>query len=127
MDTQNIQDVLAWVRTTDLVEVRWRRGAASVEFRLEEAPQVPPASFPATTLVPVVSPGVGVFRWSAPGKPRLAEEGKDVAAGDILGILDTGGKALEVPAPQAGRLVKLLIEDGKPAEFGQPLFVLRPA
>ena len=124
MKNPQLQAVLSWMRGTDLVEVSWRRGEEAVELRLDGAPAAAP--FPATTLVPVPSPGVGIFRFSERGKPRLAEEGRVVAKGDALGVLDTGAAPVHVRAPAAGRIVKALIDDGKPAEYGQLLFLIAP-
>ncbi|MBI4422137.1 MAG: biotin/lipoyl-binding protein [Elusimicrobia bacterium] len=126
MNTEALSQVLTWMRTTDLQELSWRRGGDAVELRLEGAAASHAAAFPATSLVPVAAPGVGIFRWSAPGKPRTATEGKLVSAGEPLGLLETGGAPVEVAAPAAGRLAKILIDEGKPVEWGQPLFLIAP-
>lgn len=126
METQRLQEVLSWMRGTDLVEVSWRHGGDGVEVRLEGRVEVPAAAFPASALLPVASAGVGIFRWNAPGKPRRAHEGASVAEGELLGLLETGADPVEIKAPAAGRLVKALIDDGKPVEYGQPLFLIAP-
>ena len=127
METKRLQEVLSWMRGTDLVELAWRSGEDGVELRLEGANHAPPAAaFPATALVPVPSTGVGIFRWSLPGKPRQANEGGPVAIGDVLGVLETGDAPVTITAPAAGRLVKILIDDGKPVEYVQPLFLIAP-
>jgi biotin carboxyl carrier protein len=114
------------MRGTDLVELAWRSGKDGVELRLEGSNTVPSAAFPATSIVPVPSTGVGLFRWNVPGKPRQANEGAAVSAGDLLGLLEAGGEPLSIQAPAAGRLVKILIDDGKPVEYGQLLFLIAP-
>lgn len=126
METQKIQDILSWMRGTDLLEVSWRRGDDGLELRLEGAPPAEPPPFPASSLLPVTSPGVGLFRFNEPGKPRVAVEGASVAEGQALGSLDTGAAPIPVPAPAAGRLVKVLIDEGKAVEYGQPLFLIAP-
>lgn len=126
METQSLQEILSWMKRTDLVELAWRAGSDGLELRLEGAGAAPAAAFPANTLAPVSSTGVGLFRWNAPGKPRRAEEGAAVAAGELLGILETGDKPVEIKATAGGRLAKVLIDDGKPVQYGQLLFLIAP-
>ena len=125
MDTRVLDEILSWMRTTDLVELSYRRGSDGFEFRTDAAPAAP-AAFPASSLVPVCSTAVGVFRFSKPGSAPRAQEGGAVACGASLGIVETGTKAVEISAPSAGRLVKVLAQDGAPVEFGQPLFLIAP-
>ena len=125
MKASGLQEMLAWMRKTDLVEIAWRRGEEAVELRLENAPPAS-APFPSTTLVPVPSPGVGLFRFSEPGKPRTAVEGRAVAPGDTLGMLETGAAPVKVSAPSGGKLAKVLIDEGKAVEYGQLLFLIAP-
>ena len=125
MDTNVLDEILGWMRTTDLVELAYRRGSDGFEFRTEAAQPAPPP-FPTSTLVPVCSNAVGVFRFSKPGNAARAQEGGSVATGASLGVVDTGTKSVEVSAPSGGRLVKILAQDGAPVEFGQPLFLIAP-
>lgn len=126
METQKIQEILSWMRGTDLLEVAWKAGEEGVELRLEGAQPAQGAPFPVTALLPVASPGVGLFHFSEPGKPRVAVEGAPVTEGQVLGQLDTGAAPIPVFAPAAGRLVKILIDEGRAAEYGQPLFLIAP-
>lgn len=126
METQRLQEVLSWMRGTDLHELSWRKGDDALELKLEGRGAYSTAAFPATALLPVASTGVGLFRFNAPGKPRAANEGASVAEGAVLGLLETGGEPVEIKAPAAGRLVKVLIDDGKAVEYGQPLFLIAP-
>jgi len=118
--------ILSWMRGTDLVELAFKDGRGGFEFRLEGTESAPESKFPHSSLTTVSSPGVGFFRFASPGHPRKAEEGGSVAQGDCLGILDTGDKPIEVRADRGGRLVKVLVQDGSPVEYGQPLFFLAP-
>lgn len=118
--------VIDWMRTTDLAELSYRRGEDAVQLRLEEAGPAPDAGFPPCALVPVTSPEVGIFRSSDIGKPLGVEKGKPVKEGDVLGLIETGTSKHKVKAAAAGRLVSVLIEDGKAVEYGQPLFFVRP-
>ncbi len=125
MDPKAMQEIIGWARGTDLLELAWQDGSQRVEFRLEGAPPNSPA-FPSSPLLPVPAPGVGIFRWSSKGAPRRAEEGKAVSQGELLGIVETADEPLEVRAPAAGKLVKILVDDGKAVEYGQGLFLIHP-
>ena len=125
METRVLDEILGWMRTTDLVELSYRRGTEGFEFRTESAPPAP-AAFPSSSLVPVCSTAIGVFRFSKPGSAPRAQEGGSVGAGDSLGLVETGFKNVEISAPSGGRVVKVLAQDGAPVEFGQPLFLIAP-
>ncbi|MBI2361852.1 MAG: hypothetical protein HYV15_00495 [Elusimicrobia bacterium] len=55
-----------------------------------------------------------------------AQAGDEVSAGTLLGLIDTGLAKVEVKSPSAGKLLAGAAEDGKPVEFGQPLFFIQP-
>lgn len=128
MDTSKIGAVLDWMKSTDLVEVAFKRGADGFALTTADAPApIPGGSLPAGRFVPVASEAVGVFQWSEPGKARKAEEGSDVAQGDVLGVVVSGsGAAAPVKAPCAGRVAKCFADAGQAVEYGRPLFLLEP-
>lgn len=125
MKTQELQDVLSWIKTTDLVEVSYKSGDKG--FTLASAqPQAQP-QYPGVTgrFTPVVSPAVGLFQWSAPGRARAVEEGSEVSEGDTLGLVETAkGKTTKVLAPSAGRVARVMIDAGAAVEYGQPLLFI---
>src|SRR5262245_48835171 len=125
METRVLNEILAWMKSTDLVELAFKRGSEGFEFRAAAAPPGP-AAFPTSRLVPVSSPGVGIFRASRPGSAPRAHEGGAIASGDLLGIVETGADSMEVTAECSGRVVKVLAQDGDPVEYGQPLFLVAP-
>jgi len=120
-----MNEILAWMKTTDLVELAFKRGSEGFEFRTPTATPAG-AAFPASRLVPVSSPTVGIFRTSRPGSAPRAQEGGSVASGEFLGLIETGSNATEITAGCAGRVVKVLAQDGDPVEYGQPLFLVAP-
>lgn len=126
MNHQEISEILKWMRTTDLVEAAYKNGSGGFDLRMENAPVYPEVSFPQSALIPVASPGVGIFRYGPLGTPTKAEAGKPVSEGQVLGLVEMGQKKLEVKAFSAGKMVQVVIEDGKPVEFGQTLFLLSP-
>jgi biotin carboxyl carrier protein len=128
MDTAQIRAVLDWMKSTDLVEVAFKRSGHGFALSTTDAPApFSGGSMPASRFVPVAAESVGVFQWAEPGKARKAEEGTDVAAGDVLGVVVSGsGAAAPVKAPCAGRLAKCFAEAGQAVEYGRPLFLLEP-
>jgi biotin carboxyl carrier protein len=128
MDTAQIRAVLDWMKSTDLVEVAFKRSGQGFALSTADAPaSISGAAMPASRFVPVAAESVGVFQWSEPGKARKAEEGADVAAGDVLGVVVSGsGAAAQVKAPCAGRVAKCFADAGEAVEYGRPLFLLEP-
>ena len=128
METASIKDVLKWMKSTDLVEVAYKRGGHGFALSTTEAPAaIPGGTMPASRFTPVSSESVGVFQWNEPGKPRKAEEGTEVAAGDVLAVVVSGsGASAPVKAPVAGRVAKCFADAGEAVEYGRPLFLLEP-
>ena len=90
------------------------------------APAAPaPAAAPAETGHVVKSPKVGTFyRSSSPGAPAFVEVGATVKEGDTICIIEAMKLLNEIDADIAGTITKVLVENGQPVEFGQPLFVI---
>jgi acetyl-CoA carboxylase biotin carboxyl carrier protein len=73
----------------------------------------------------VKSPMVGTFyRSSAPGAKPFAEVGQAVATGDRLCIIEAMKLMNEIESDASGVVKAILVENGQPVEFGQPLFVI---
>jgi len=88
------------------------------------APAAEPAAAEPTGHV-VKSPMVGTFyRSSAPGAPAFVEVGSTVKEGDTLCIIEAMKLLNEIDADISGTVTKVLVENGQPVEFGQPLFVI---
>src|SRR5690606_6358017 len=92
------------------------------------APSAPGAATPADDARHpgvVNSPMVGtVYRAPEPGAKPFVEEGSEVSAGQTLLIVEAMKTMNAIPAPRAGKVTKILIEDGQPVEFGEPLMIL---
>lgn len=126
MKTEDLQPILSWLKTTDLVEVSLKNEREGFSLSTAQAPTTTPAA-PPGRFCAVLSPAVGLFQFSELGKARQALEGLTVSAGTALGLVETAkGKTSPVTAPGAGRLARILVEAGDPVEFGQPLFFLEP-
>jgi biotin carboxyl carrier protein len=71
---------------------------------------------------------VGLFQPSAPGRPKLGDEGLSVKEGDALGQVETGaGQPHVVRSPCAGRVARVFVSAGQAVQYGQPLFFLERA
>ena len=128
MDTTKIRAVHDWMKSTDLIEVVFKRSGQGFALSTIDAPAATlVGAMPASRFVPVAAESVGVFQWSEPGKARKAEEGTDVAEGDVLAVVVSGsGAPAPVKAPCAGRVAKIFADAGEAVEYGRPLFLLEP-
>ena len=73
----------------------------------------------------VKSPMVGTFyRSSAPGSKPFVEVGQTVNAGETLCIIEAMKLLNEIEADQTGVVKKVMVENGQPVEYGQPLFLI---
>ncbi|MEO6698620.1 MAG: acetyl-CoA carboxylase biotin carboxyl carrier protein [Paraperlucidibaca sp.] len=85
----------------------------------------PAASEPTTQGFVQRSPMVGTFyRSPSPTSPRLVEVGASVKVGDVLCIIEAMKMMNQIQADKAGVVESILIEDGQPVEFDQPLFTI---
>ena len=73
----------------------------------------------------VRSPMVGSFYSSpSPGSPAFVEVGQTVAPGDVLCIVEAMKMMNQIEADKAGTIGAILLEDGEPVEFDQPMFTI---
>ncbi|HEY1397438.1 acetyl-CoA carboxylase biotin carboxyl carrier protein [Roseateles sp.] len=108
---------------------------------MQAAPQVAaqpvaaqPAAAPAPVAAPapavetghiVKSPMVGTFyRASSPNAKAFAEVGQQVKEGDAICIIEAMKIMNEIEADKSGTIVKILVENGQPVEYGQSLIVI---
>jgi acetyl-CoA carboxylase biotin carboxyl carrier protein len=71
------------------------------------------------------SPMVGTFyRSSAPGAKAFVEVGQTVKSGDTLCIIEAMKLLNEIEADRDGTVKAILMENGQPVEYGEPLFIL---
>ncbi len=73
----------------------------------------------------VNSPMVGTaYRGAAPGAAPFVDLGSKVVAGETLLIIEAMKTMNQIPAPRSGTVTQILIEDGQPVEFGEPLVII---
>ena len=82
---------------------------------------VDPAKHPGA----VTSPMVGTaYLGAAPGARPFVEVGSQVRAGETLLIIEAMKTMNQIPSPRSGTVTQILIEDGQPVEFGEPLMII---
>jgi acetyl-CoA carboxylase biotin carboxyl carrier protein len=93
------------------------------------APAAPVAEAPVADSLPagtvVKAPMVGTFYASAsPGTPPFVKVGQQVKAGDTLGVIEAMKMFNQIEAEVSGTVKAILIENGQPVEFDEPMFVI---
>ena len=78
--------------------------------------------------VEITSPIIGTFyRKPSPDKPVFVEVGDTIGADTVVCMVEAMKLFNEIEAEVSGKIIKVLIEDGTPVEFGQPLFLVDPS
>lgn len=117
----------------DGASIRVARHAAPAAARPRgpELPLAVPTVAPAAALDPsqhpglVVSPMVGTaYRGPEPGARPFVEVGALVKAGEILLIIEAMKTMNQIPSPRSGTVIQILVEDGQPVEYGEPLMII---
>lgn len=151
MDIRKVKKLIELLEESGIAEIEIREGEESVRIsRHGQAPMLmqahapvpaPPPAVAATAAVPSVeaavadappaghlvkSPMVGTFYRSAnPGAKAFVEIGQRVTAGETLCIIEAMKMLNQIEADAGGEIAAILVENGQPVEFGQPLFVIK--
>jgi len=89
------------------------------------APMTTPAAAPPKTDHTVTAPMVGTFyACAAPGAKPFVDIGSEVNMGDTLCIIEAMKMMNQIESDKAGRVTAILVKNGEPVEFGQPLFIV---
>jgi acetyl-CoA carboxylase biotin carboxyl carrier protein len=85
------------------------------------------AAEPAGNRVVITSPMVGTFyRAPASDAPPFVEAGQEIEAGQVVCIVEAMKLMNEIKSETAGKIIDVLVDNGEPVEFGQPLFAVEP-
>ncbi len=152
MDIRKIKKLIELLEESDIAEIEIHEGEESV--RISRASAVAPviaappqayAAAPPPPVAPVAppvaeevceteevveghvirSPMVGTFyRAPSPGANAFVEEGDSIASGDTLCIIEAMKILNQIESDIAGVVKKILVENGQPVEYDQPLFVI---
>lgn len=148
MDLRKLKKLIDLVEASGIAELEITEGEEKVRIAksiagapmMMQAPQMMQAAAPAAAAAPVAaapvedavpeghivrSPMVGTFyRAPAPGAKNFAEVGQSVNTGDTLCIIEAMKLLNEIEADQGGVIKAILVENGQPVEYGEPLFVI---
>jgi len=141
VDHDVIRDLAKLLDETGLTEIEFERDGVSIRVARHGAALVapprgeaPPAPAAAATALPadpmqhpglVASPMVGTaYLGPAPAARPFVEVGSHVKAGDPLIIIEAMKTMNQIPAPRAGTVIQVLVEDGQPVEYGEPLLII---
>ncbi len=143
MDIRKVKKLIELLEASDINEIEIKEGEEAVRISRgssvvsQPAPvsyAPPPASAPVSAAEEpaasastnkgktVKSPMVGTFYKSpSPSSPAFVEVGKQVNVGDVIGIVEAMKMMNQIEATTAGVIEAILVEDGEPVEFDQPL------
>lgn len=148
--TEEVRELVALIKDTDIAEVLIERGDAKLHIKRALAQPAAPAAVPTyTTLlsapvpgsaasetapaieqpsgVEVTAPMVGTFYSAAsPKEPPYVRVGDEVKPGDVLGIIEAMKIMNEIECEIHGRVSRVLAQNAQPVEYGQPLLVIEP-
>lgn len=150
MSVEKIRELLELMNENDLVEMEVEEDAFKVKLRKPQAvaPMMTAAAMPMATapaaaapgsaapaapkaeddpsLTPITSPIVGTFyRASSPEADVFVEPGTTVTSDTVVCIVEAMKIMNEIKAGLKGEIVKILVENGEPVEYGQTLFLAR--
>jgi acetyl-CoA carboxylase biotin carboxyl carrier protein len=92
------------------------------------APAAAPAPEADAKYITVKSPMIGTFyRAAGPGKPIFVNVGDEIKPGKTICIIEAMKLFNEIESEVSGKIVKVLVEDAKPVEYDQPLFLVDPS
>ena len=150
MDIRKIQKLIEMIGASDVAEIEIHEGEESVRisrqssypppqaYTVQAAPVAGPVAAPTALDVAVKkgeadpltghvvrSPMVGTFyRSPTPGAKVFVELGQRVDAGETLCIIEAMKILNQIEADKTGKITKILVENGQPVEYNQPLFVI---
>jgi acetyl-CoA carboxylase biotin carboxyl carrier protein len=152
MDIRKVKKLIELLEQSDIAEIEIHEGEESVRISRNGAAgqplimsgaypqafmaQAPQAAAPASAAAPapaddlpeanlVRSPMVGTFyRSPSPGSKPFVEEGQSVKVGDTLCIIEAMKILNQIECERAGTVKRILVENGQPVEYNQPLFVI---
>ena len=149
-DIQDLKELIEFLKHYQVAEFDLDRGDMKIRLKFSQSepspaattsvvssppPHLPPAAVtpaaapsedPATGLHMVKSPIVGTFYGSpSPGAGAFVSPGEHVEKGQVICIVEAMKLMNEIESDASGEIVKCLVSNGQPIEFGQPLFSIR--
>jgi acetyl-CoA carboxylase biotin carboxyl carrier protein len=142
VDHEVIRELAQLLEETGLTEIEFERDGVSIRVarqgqapagraRSPETPLVAPIAVAPAAVEPAQHPGtlaspmVGTaYLGPAPGARPFVEVGSQVKTGDTLMIIEAMKTMNQIAATRSGTVIQILVEDGQPVEYGQPLLII---
>lgn len=141
MEIDDLKELITLLKDTDIAELQIEKDGTKIRIRrhaiispLEVQPKhIKPveitkeAEEEVQRLVTVTSPIVGTFyRSPSPDAPPFVDVGTKVKKGQVLCIIEAMKLMNEIESDVDGVVVRILVENGQPVEYGEPLFLIEP-
>ncbi|MEW6109203.1 MAG: acetyl-CoA carboxylase biotin carboxyl carrier protein [Nitrospirota bacterium] len=143
MELEDLKNLIELLKETDITELQVEKDGTKVKIKREkffsplEAPPHKTAAAQESViketeeetqrLITITSPIVGTFyRSPSPEAPPFVEAGLRVKKGQVLCIIEAMKLMNEIESEVDGIVVKPLVENGQPVEYGEPLFLIEP-
>lgn len=147
MELDEIRKLIELLKETDVTELQIEKEGTKLKIRREKylssfetfraVKQAEPSEAVKTAiegaveekqLVTITSPIVGIFhRAPSPESPPFVEVGSMIKKGQVLCIVEAMKLMNEIESDTDGMVSKILVENGQPVEYGEPLFLIEPA
>jgi len=139
MDLEQVKKFIELIKGTDIEELYWEKEGTKIAFKRasiektteENVPPVTPQTSTGPTEIkeekkvfPIKSPMVGTFYRSLPDRPPLVMEGNHITVGEKVAVIEAMKIMKDVVSNLQGKIVKILVEDAAPVEYGQDLFLV---
>ena len=150
MDIRKVKKLIELLEESDVAEIEIHEGeesvrisrtssAAPIAMAAPAAAPAAPAAAPAAAAAPspaaaterepeghiIRSPMVGTFyRAPSPGAKPFVDEGQAVSTGETLCIIEAMKILNQIETDKSGKVIKILVENGQPVEYNEPLFVI---
>ena len=150
MDLRKIKKLMELLEESGISEIEVKEGEESIKLSRISQAQTPIVQQPVTNVTPSITPTTGFnppvdtkqkdvidgdtidspmvgtfYRAASPDSKVFVEKGQEINKGDTVCILEAMKMMNQVTAESSGIIVDILVDDGEPVEFGQPLFVVK--
>jgi len=150
MDLRKIKKLMELLEESGISEIEIKEGEDSIKLSRISQAQTPIVQQPVANITPSITPATGFnppidakqkdvidgdtidspmvgtfYRSASPDSKVFVEKGQKINKGDTVCILEAMKMMNQVTAESSGTIVDILVDDGEPVEFGQPLFVVK--
>jgi len=142
MELEDLKELIEYLKETDITEISIEKDGIKVKIKREKMlspmdisvqklgslhEKVTRETEEETRVITVTSPIVGTFfRAPSPEADPFVETGSKVKKGQVLCIVEAMKLMNEIESEVDGVVIKILVDNGQPVEYGEPLFLIEP-